>query len=422
MLCTGNDDRAVPPPSSAAFARRARRPAGLKRLVAALPLMAVLAFTFNGSAPAGTSHAETVDAIQEGRWSQSNAHALIEAIALSAEEGLEPSDYDLAALRAAVEKGAQDAEFDRLADRAALRLARDYAVGRVTDREAFDWHIPNAIDEAGLAKKLDEALQRGEVGSWLAGLLPTSEQYRALKVAYAHAPDQASRDLIRANLERWRWLPRHLGDRYLYVNVPSYRLAVVEGGVELASYSVIVGAPETPTPQLALIAQSIVVNPSWILPPSVLKEGGWQGRGYEVRRRADGSLMVRQPPGPRNALGRIKIDMPNAHAIYLHDTPNKSVFARPDRALSHGCIRVQDIEDLATSLGDSVALQDALSDPTTTLTLQLQRSVPVYLVYFTAEAGTDGSVRFLGDPYDRDAALVRQLGGSGAGSMVMAAR
>jgi len=421
MLCTGNDDRAVRPLSSAAFRRRGRS-AGFRRLAAALPLMAVLVFTFNGSAPAETSHGETAEAIQEGRWSQSNAHSLIEAIAMSAEEGLEPDDYDLAALRAAVEKGVEGAEFDRLADRVALRLARDYAVGRVSDREALDWHIPNAIDEVRLAKELDDALKRGEVRSWLAGLLPKSEQYGALKIAYARAPDQASRDLIRANLERWRWLPRELGDRYLYVNVPSYRLAVVEGGIETASYSVVVGAPKTPTPQLALRAQSIVVNPSWILPPSVLMEGGWQGRGYEVRRRADGSLMVRQPPGPRNALGRIKIDMPNAHAIYLHDTPHKSAFSRHDRALSHGCIRVQDIEDLATSLSDSMAIEDALSDPTKTLTLQLQRSVPVYLVYFTAEAGADGSVRFLGDPYDRDGALLRQLGGRGAGSMLMAAR
>ena len=422
MLFTGNDDRAARPPSSAAFARQGRRPAGFARLAAALPLVAVLAFTFNGSAPAETSGTETVEVIQEGRWSPSNAHSLIEAIALSAEEGLDPADYDLATLRAAVERGAQGAEFDRLADGAALRLARDYALGRVTDREAFDWHIPNTIDEARLAGDLDAALKRGDVGSWLTGLLPSSEQYRALKIAYARAPDQASRDLIRANLERWRWLPRDLGDRYLYVNVPSYRLAVVEGGIETASYNVVVGAPKTPTPQLALRAQSIVVNPSWILPPSVLKEGGWQGRGYEVRRRADGSLMVRQPPGPRNALGRIKIDMPNAHAIYLHDTPHKSAFARQERALSHGCIRVQDIEDLATTLSDSMAIEDALSDPTKTLTLRLQRSVPVYLVYFTAEAGNDGSVRALGDPYGRDATLLRQMRGAGARSMVIAAR
>lgn len=191
---------------------------------------------------------------------------------------------------------------------------------------------------------------------------------------------------------------------------------------EEASFNVVVGAPKTPTPQLALQAQSVVANPSWTLPPSVLKEGRWQGKGYSVTRRSDGSLNVRQAPGPSNALGRIKIDMPNAHAIYLHDTPQKAAFSRTNRALSHGCVRVQNIQELAAMLQDGIELDDALADPTRTKVLQLEKSVPVYIVYFTAEAQPDGTIRYLGDPYRRDQALLAQIGKPGPSAIRMASR
>ncbi|RYG23352.1 MAG: L,D-transpeptidase, partial [Burkholderiales bacterium] len=270
---------------------------------------------------------------------------------------------------------------------------------------------------------LGEALAAGKVDQWLRGLLPDNAQYRALKAAYASTADIAERNQLRANLERWRWMPRSLGDRYIYVNVPSYRLELMSGGVQEASFTVVVGAPKTPTPQLSLQAQSVVANPSWTLPPSVLKEGGWQRKGYTVSKRSDGSLMVRQAPGPRNALGRIKIDMPNEHAIYLHDTPNKAAFDRDDRALSHGCIRVQNIQELAALLEGGAGLDEALADPAQTKVLQLEKSVPVYLAYFTAQANVDGTVDLLNDPYKRDQATLARLGRAGVGgAMVIAAR
>ena len=413
-------------PMDSGFARRADRRGKLRYWIAGLPLIAAAAITFNAPAPAETSSDITpapVEAQQQARWSAGNIRQLVAAIEAAEAEGLNPADYQLAALRAALANDDHGASMDSLADGAALSLARDYADGRIQDKAAFDWHIEPRTDAGALPAQLAEALDRGTLSGWLHGLLPDNDQYRALKAAYAAAsPGDATRDVLRANLERWRWMPRTLGDRYIFVNVPSYRLELMGNGVEEASYNVVVGAPKTPTPQLALQAQSVIANPAWILPPSVLREAGWRNKGYSVTRRADGSLMVRQAPGPRNALGRIKIDMPNPMAIYLHDTPNKAAFNKTDRALSHGCIRVQNIEELAALLHGQ-DLDEALADPTRTRVLQLEKSVPVYIVYFTARADADGTIRYLNDPYRHDQALVDRIGNSGDhNTLRMAAR
>lgn len=415
-------------PGSSAFARKIRRRIGWKRWAAALPLIAVSALTFNAPAAAESRLADDNVAAAvsqaEPRWSVANAKMLLEVIEESSREGLDPADYRVDAIRSAVAAGRPGPELDALANGAALSLAQDYAGGRIDDKQSLDWHFPSSADPNRLNIELGEALAADRVADWLRGLAPNNEQYRALKAAYASTPasEIAVRDQLRVNLERWRWMPRALGDRYIYVNVPAYRLELMNGGVAEASYNVVVGAPKTPTPQLLLQAQSVVANPSWTLPPSVLREGGWQRKGYKISRRSDGSLMVRQAPGPRNALGRIKIDMPNPHAIYLHDTPNKAVFDRDDRALSHGCIRVQNIQELAALLQGGVELDEALADSSTTRVLQLEKSVPVYIVYFTAEAEPDGTVTLLDDPYQRDQAMLDRMGGTIGPAVQMAAR
>ena len=395
--------------SPAGFEGRPGRPSLLRWAVIGIALT-----TFSVRAPAEAPPAgpgSSAIAQSEARWSLSNAKALLDVIGETAGEGLDRAAYGADALRIAIEKGQTGPELDRLANASAFGLASDYANGRISDRESLDWYIASPTDPNRLAAELGEALDKNRLAAWLRGLLPDNAQYRALKAALAQASpvDEARRATLRANLERWRWMPRSFDSRYIYVNVPSYRLQLIEAGAEKASYNVVVGAPGTPTPQLAAFAQSVVANPSWILPPSVLKEGKWRGKGYRVMRRADGGLMVRQAPGPRNALGRVKIDMPNPLAIYLHDTPDKAVFDKSERALSHGCVRVQNIEELAALLQGRGELDEALASPRTTRVLQLEKSVPVYIVYFTAEADPDGSIRYLGDPYQRDSALLERM-------------
>ncbi|PTQ11514.1 L,D-transpeptidase [Sphingomonas oleivorans] len=351
---------------------------------------------------------------QVPHWSQAAAQELIETVEAAGREGLDPADYGPSELRHALEQGEGPA-LDAAARATALALARDYALGRVTDRARVGWHIKRPPDELGdLEMRLDEAVRQGQIRTWLESLLPADPRYAALRDALAATPetDGAARDRLRANLERWRWMPRALGDSYIYVNVPSYRLDLVEGGATLSSYDVVVGAKKTPTPQIVAPAQRLVVNPWWNVPKSIVKSSKLRA-GRKYRAAPDGRL--RQPPGPNNALGKIKIDMDNAHAIYLHDTPFKTAFTRTDRALSHGCIRVKDIRQLATELllhgqGDAAAFESALAG-SKTRTIPLQRNLPVYLVYFTADVDQNGQIVTYGDPYGRDAAILAGLDG-----------
>jgi murein L,D-transpeptidase YcbB/YkuD len=209
-------------------------------------------------------------------------------------------------------------------------------------------------------------------------------------------------------MERWRWMPRSLGVDHIYVNVPSYTLSVVEDGRPVSAYTVVVGSPSTPTPQIAVEAQSVVVNPWWNVPRSIARTLKAGGNGYVYSGGA-----IRQRPGPRNALGKVKIDMPNPHAIYLHDTPSKALFAEKSRAFSHGCIRVKDIDRLAVELmeldrGESAEVEKALAG-SATRTVKLQQRRPVYLVYFTIDVAADGRLVTLEDPYGRDAKLIAGL-------------
>ncbi|MFP5456176.1 MAG: L,D-transpeptidase family protein [Alphaproteobacteria bacterium] len=411
---------------SNAFTRRKHRRFHPLRLLAALPLVAVTALCFDGVAPAGTTTEATTNPVmiasaEEARWSSSDIKDLLKIIDASADEGLDPTAYAVAPLRQAAEEGRTGSGVDALAHGVALALANDFANGAIEDKARFDWKIAQPMSTTEISTGLDSALSEHRVDKWLTSLLPTDERYAALKVAYAKAVDPSDRAEIRANMERWRWMPRNLGEDYLYVNIPSYRLSVISDGVERASYNVVVGSPRTPTPQLALHAQSIVANPSWTVPKSISSKGMPKGRGFEWKTYG-GNRMLWQAPGPTNALGRIKIDMPNPDAIYLHDTPNHSVFSRENRALSHGCVRVENIEGLAALLHDEIQLDDALATPSKTKVFQLQRSIPVYLTYFTLEATPDGRITRIGDPYKRDSAMIAQLGEAPGRAAVMAAR
>jgi murein L,D-transpeptidase YcbB/YkuD len=152
---------------------------------------------------------------------------------------------------------------------------------------------------------------------------------------------------------------------------------------------------------------AVTFNPWWNVPQSIIREMGGRFSGYQVRRSEGGTTIVRQPPGPRNALGRVKIEMPNDHAIYLHDTPAQNLFARPVRAFSHGCIRTQNVRDFAalllgpTGQWDRSEIDQAIATGETTRA-DLGAPVPVYIAYFTAAATTDGDIVTYADIYGRD--------------------
>ncbi|QHL90459.1 L,D-transpeptidase family protein [Sphingomonas changnyeongensis] len=225
-------------------------------------------------------------------------------------------------------------------------------------------------------------------------------------------------------MERWRWLPRDLGARHLLVNVPGFTLDLVEGGRVTARHRVIVGRTQTPTPQFGAEVTGVILNPWWDVPASIVAESvgalirrnpdGARARGYVWQSDAAGHLRVRQAPGPANSLGLMKLVMPNPFSIFVHDTPAKPLFARPVRALSHGCIRTENPLDLAAMLtGLNRDEIDARIAPGETARLPAP-PLPIYIVYLTATAEDGTGIRLLPDIYRRDELVAAQLADRGA--------
>ena len=352
------------------------------------------------------------------RWSADTVAQLIEVIQSASSEGLNPADYRLSVLRQTAAAG-QGPTLDAVAERSTLELAHDYLFGRVADRADMQWLIARSPYEASqLAVQLHQAIASGRIRDFYSGLLPRDPRYRALRTALAETTDRAARDRLRANLERWRWMPRDLPSDYLYINVPAYRLQLFRDNVSFASYDVVVGAKATPTPQMVSPTGSLVVNPAWYVPESIARKSRLHpGRdGYVWKATPDGGRRIIQLPGPHNALGRIKFNLDNDQSIYLHDTNAKSLFNRDQRALSHGCIRVKDIDQLAADLlsqngGDTSAFEEALAGDDTR-TMRLPRTWPVYIVYFTADVDDAGTVSSFADPYGYDAKVIAALDGT----------
>ena len=348
-------------------------------------------------------------------WRRSAAEELLAYLEGVDAEGLVPAAYTPDRLRAALASG-DDAELTPVATQVFLRLTADLSGGYVRGNSRVDWHIADTSIDGNMQRLLLARAASGGVAPILDGLLPTHPQYAGLKRALAATDpaDQARRDLIRANMERWRWMPRDLGARHVIVNVPAFTAAIVDEGRVTVRHRTVVGARRTPTPQLSATVTGVTLNPWWNVPQSIIAEmGGRFGADYEVRR--DGNYtLARQRPGPRNALGRVKIEMPNNHAIYLHDTPAQNLFGRPVRAFSHGCIRTQYVRDFAATLlaptgeWDRAAI-DAGIAAGRTQQITLDAPIPVHIAYFTAAATNDGNIVTYADIYGRDAPVRQAL-------------
>jgi murein L,D-transpeptidase YcbB/YkuD len=343
---------------------------------------------------------------------------LREVIEQADAEGLRASDYKIDALRAAAGDTQIDDRVSALASTSALAIAHDFAAGRIRNRHHFNWYIDYAgPGPADLAVSLLTARTQGKLKDWLEGLLPTSPAYRALRRALALNPpsDTERRAKIRANMERWRWLPRDFGRAdQLYVNLPTYRLDVIQNGRTLASYRAVIGATDMPTPALSVAVTQVIANPDWIVPASIVRRShlrpGASSR-YIFSTRPDGTVRVRQKPGPGNALGRVKIVFPNPLAIYFHDTPSKSLFDASTRAFSHGCIRVQNIAALAASLVARPDRFDAALSGTETRSFSPMHSWLATIVYLTMVPDEAGVIADVGDPYQLDTRMAAALDG-----------
>jgi murein L,D-transpeptidase YcbB/YkuD len=352
--------------------------------------------------------------VQAPKWTRAAAMDLLTYITRANEEGLDPADYSPDRLNAAIAAGDETALSTTATD-TFLRISSDLALGHVRGASRMDWHVHdqedlNSTDQLALMQR---AIENNTVHDSLNSLLPTHPQYAELKALLHTAKDKALLDKVRTNLDRWRWLPRDLGARYVIVNVPAYTVALVEDGRVVARHKAVVGAPKTATPQLAATATGVILNPWWEVPASITPEVRGK-KGYVSVKTPEGGVRYRQPPGPGNALGRMKVVMPNNYAIYLHDTPSKSYFKRDARALSHGCIRTENPLDFAALLlanpqWDRAAIDKAIAAGKT-VKAEGTIPTPVYITYFTAaaKANAEGIISYP-DIYGRDAKVVTAL-------------
>jgi murein L,D-transpeptidase YcbB/YkuD len=268
-----------------------------------------------------------------------------------------------------------------------------------------------------------KALAAHDISGAIAALAPTHPDYAALKTALASAKPGKARDLIRVNMDRWRWLGRDLGKFYLITNVPEYQLRLTVNNSIIRSYRTIVGKPgKTATPSLAETVQGVIFNPTWTVPQSIVKGEGLGARlaanprqaareGYKVTKNGDGSYTVVQQPGPGNSLGLLKLDMPNEHAIFIHDTPNRNLFNLESRALSHGCVRTERAQELGMTmamLGAGMKPEEGVANATSGkyTKVPMTKTFPVYITYFTYATDVSGKMRAFGDLYERDAPVL----------------
>jgi L,D-transpeptidase YcbB len=229
-------------------------------------------------------------------------------------------------------------------------------------------------------------------------------------------------DTVSANMERWRWLPRDLGDTYVMVNIPDFSLKVVHDRRVVWRTDIVVGKPQTPTPLLSASMDSVIVNPSWYVPQSIIQNellpayktdpNIFDRMGLQVEQGPDGHINVVQPPGAANALGRIKFNFPNKFQVYLHDTPEKYLFKYDRRAFSHGCMRVEDptmfgqvILHLAMNGQSPDSQQIRAMFGQEEHIFRLEQRPKVYLTYQTAFVDDAGKLAVRDDIYGFDARI-----------------
>jgi murein L,D-transpeptidase YcbB/YkuD len=307
------------------------------------------------------------------------------------------------------------------------RIAAGPALKLVPKTPMQDPRVPQLRERLGVAgdtsdttydKAVAEAVKKFQDSHHLAA----SGQLTAATVDAINGPKRDREvEIILANMERWRWLPRDLGGAYVMVNVPDFTLRVMKDGVQLWKTKIVSGAPgNRATPMLTETMKFITVNPTWNVPPSIINNEYLpalaqdstvlERAGLKLERNRDGTVRIYQPPGERNALGRIRFNFPNKFLVYQHDTPDKHLFAREVRDYSHGCMRVENPDKYAeVLLGVSQPQEGYTAERIRKMygsgehDIHLKNPIPVHITYQTAYVNDDGKLIIRDDIYGRDA-------------------
>jgi murein L,D-transpeptidase YcbB/YkuD len=289
--------------------------------------------------------------------------------------------------------------------------------------------ITENADDTHYDAKVAEAVRKFQEG---AELKPTGVlDDRTVKAINSPKQDRQIDTLI-VNMERWRWLPRDLGapsigDAYVILNIPDYTLKVMQHGAPVWTTRVVAGKPGIhATPLLTETMKYITVNPTWNVPPSIVY-GEYlpalqqdptvlERMGLRLERNRDGSVHISQPPGEANALGRIRFNFPNKFLVYQHDTPDKYLFAKEERAYSHGCMRVQNPDQYASVLLNITEPNERYTPEKirsmygkSEIDLKFPTPIPVNITYQTAFVDDAGKLQFRKDVYGRDSAMLALL-------------
>jgi murein L,D-transpeptidase YcbB/YkuD len=393
------------------------------------------------------------------------AKAAVAEISAAADWGLDPSAFDLPTV-------ASDASVDAVAEAeiklsaAVLKYARFAHGGRVNPSSISQLldRKPRLFDPASVLRGAETA---SDMAAWLHELHPKHPQFVALQKALVAARKDADGpagkkvghdDVTRlvVNMERWRWMPETLGEFHVINNVPEQISRVYNDGKVVFQEKIVVGKAQTPTPSFSANMQFVIFHPEWGVPDGIKSnelapalrrasannDWGWFGGGsggasrvlerYGLRMSYNGQMInpdtvnwsqtdIRrysfiQPSGPQNVLGVVKFRFPNKHDVYMHDTPERSLFNNGVRAFSHGCMRVQNPVRLAEVLlahdkgwsADKVngfVRQGSLSE------VKLSTVIPVHIAYMTARAEDDGTIKVYPDIYGLDSRIASAIAG-----------
>jgi murein L,D-transpeptidase YcbB/YkuD len=236
-------------------------------------------------------------------------------------------------------------------------------------------------------------------------------------------------DTIIVNMERWRWLPRDIGNPHVIVNVPDYTLTLYNNDKVYWHTKIVAGKPGKATPMVSAEMKFITVNPTWNVPPSIIENEylpalqqdpqALDRIGLKLTQDADGTIHISQPPGAGNALGRIRFNFPNKFLVYQHDTPDKYLFAKDKRAYSHGCMRVQNPLTYGEKLLSLVLPSEHYTEAKlekmfggSEININFPKNIWVHLTYQTAFVDEDGKLQLREDVYGRDARMIAILKGS----------
>jgi murein L,D-transpeptidase YcbB/YkuD len=336
-------------------------------------------------------------------------------------------------------RGQGDGPVTQIADGPALKFAP--ARGKHQPAiEVEDDRVPQLRAKLGIVENADdhhydakvaEAVRKFQAAAELKATGVLDE--RTVKALNSPKRDRQI-DTVVVNMERWRWLPRDLGapaigDAYVILNIPDYTLKVMQSGAQVWTTRVVTGQPGIhATPLLTETMKFITVNPTWNVPPSIIYNEYLpalqqdptvlERMGLRLEHARDGSIHISQPPGERNALGRIRFNFPNKFLVYQHDTPDKNLFAKEDRAFSHGCMRVQNPDQYAAVLLN-ITEPNAHYTPEkirsmygqSEIDLKFPTPIPVNITYQTAFVDDAGNLQFRKDVYGRDANMLSLLRG-----------